>query len=318
LGLGDGRERNPRPPAEYFKFDQFELKLVWIDRAFGYVGRSFWLKLGTNLVSSQITSIKYKININSFEHLSATQLELNDLAVVTIKTDRPIAFENYHHCRPMGSFIFIDRINNQTVAAGMINFALRRATNIHKQKLEIDKTSRRQLNGHGSKVIWFTGISGSGKSTIANALEKALHVRGIRTYLLDGDNVRHELNCDLGFTDADRVENIRRVSEVAKLMVDAGIVVLTAFISPFQEERDMVRNLFEEGEFFELFVNTPLEIAERRDPKGLYKKARRGAIPNFTGIDSQYKHPANPELRIDTTSQSVEEAVEEILKCLEF
>ncbi len=298
--------------------DQFEVILVWMDREPGYVGRSFWLKLGTRLVNAQITAIKHKKNINNTEHLSATKLDFNDLYLVTVKTDRPIAFEPYHDCPPMGAFILIDRMSNRTVAAGMIEFGLRRATNVHRQKLDIDKASRRQLNGHGSQVLWFTGLSGSGKSTIANALEQALHARGIRTYILDGDNVRLGLNRDLGFTDEDRVENIRRVGEVAKLMVDAGVVVLTAFISPFEAERRMVRSLFEDGEFLEIFVDTPLEVAELRDPKGLYQKARCGEIPNFTGIDSPYEAPAKPELRLETSKQSVDQSVNEIMKFLQL
>ena len=298
--------------------DQFEVSLVWMDQGPGYIGRSVWLKLGTTQVNAHITAIKHKININTFEHLSATKLQLNDLAAVTVKTDRPIAFEPYRDCAPMGAFIFIDRMSNQTVAAGMIDFALRRASNVHIQQLDVDKAARRRLNAHTSRVLWFTGLSGSGKSTIANALEKALHERGFRTYILDGDNVRHGLNSDLGFTDADRVENIRRIGEVAKLMVDAGIVVLTAFISPFIVERAMVRELFEDGEFTEIFVDTPLTIAEERDPKGLYQKARRGEIPNFTGIDSPYEAPLEPELRIKTSKQSVDQAVDEILKFLDI
>jgi len=298
--------------------DQFQVNLVWMDQGPGYIGRSIWIKLGTALVNGHITAIKHKINITTFEHISATEIQMNDLAVVTVKTDRPVAFEPYKDCAPMGALIFIDRITNQTVAAGMIDFALRRASNVHRQQLDIDKLARRQLNGHTSRVLWFTGLSGSGKSTIANALERALHERGIRTYVLDGDNVRHGLNSDLGFKDADRVENIRRTAEVAKLMVDAGIVVLTAFISPFQAERVMVRNLFEDGEFTEIFVDTPLEVAEFRDPKGLYKKARRGEIPNFTGIDSSYEAPLEPELHIKTSEQSVEQAVNEIIKFLDF
>jgi len=298
--------------------DQFQVNLVWMDQGPGYIGRSIWIKLGTALVNGHITAIKHKINITTFEHISATEIQMNDLAVVTVKTDRPVAFEPYKDCAPMGALIFIDRITNQTVAAGMIDFALRRASNVHRQQLDIDKLARRQLNGHTSRVLWFTGLSGSGKSTIANALERALHERGIRTYVLDGDNVRHGLNSDLGFKDADRVENIRRTAEVAKLMVDAGIVVLTAFISPFQAERAMVRNLFEDGEFTEIFVDTPLEVAEFRDPKGLYKKARRGEIPNFTGIDSSYEAPLEPELHIKTSEQSVEQAVNEIIKFLDF
>ena len=298
--------------------DQFEVNLVWMDQEPGYLGRGVWFKLGTTLVNACITAIKHKININTFEHLSATKLQLNDLAVVTVKTDRPIAFEPYRDCAPMGAFIFIDRMSNRTVAAGMIDFALRRASNVHRQQLDVDKSARRQLNGHTSHVLRFTGLSGSGKSTIANALEKALHERGIRTYILDGDNVRHGLNSDLGFTDADRVENIRRIGEVAKLMVDAGVVVLTAFISPFRAERAMVRELFEDGEFTEIFVDTPLAIAEKRDPKGLYQKARRGEIPNFTGINSPYEAPLEPELHIKTSKQSVEQAVHELLKFLDF
>jgi bifunctional enzyme CysN/CysC len=289
-----------------------------MDKEVGYAGRSFWLKLGTTMVYAQITAIKHRININNFERLSATKLEFNELYLVVVKTDRPISFERYLDCPPMGAFILIDRISNQTVAAGMIEFALRRAANIHRQKLEIDKISRRQLNGHGSQVLWFTGLSGSGKSTIANALEKVLHARGIRTYLLDGDNLRQGLNSDLGFAEADRVENIRRVGEVAKLLVDAGIVVLTAFISPFQAERDSVRELFKEGEFWEIFVDTPLEVAEHRDPKGLYKKARQGEIPNFTGIGSPYEPPEKPEFHIKTTEQSAEQAVAQILKVVRF
>ncbi|MDA9649606.1 sulfate adenylyltransferase subunit CysN, partial [Alphaproteobacteria bacterium] len=298
--------------------DQFEVKLVWLDNDPGYVGRKVWLKLCTTQVNAHITAIKYKININTLEHLSATEIQTNDLAVVTVKTDRPVAFDPYRNCAPMGAFIFINRMTNRTEAAGMISFALRRASNLHRQKLDIGKADRRQLNGHSSRVLWLTGLSGSGKSTIANALEKALHERGIRSYILDGDNVRHGLNSDLGFTDADRVENIRRIGEVAKLMVDAGIVVLTAFISPFRTERATVRKLFEEGEFTEIFVDTPLEVAEFRDPKGLYQKARRGEIPNFTGINSPYEAPINPELRIETSKQSVELAVNEIMEFLDF
>ena len=298
--------------------DQFEINCVWMDQAPGYIGRSFWLKLGTTQVNARITDIKHKVNINTFEHLSAAQLELNDLSVVTIKTDRPIAFERYQDCAPMGALILIDRMSNQTVAAGMIAFALRRSSNVHRQQLEIDKNARRTLNGHTSRVLWFTGLSGSGKSTIANALEKELHAQGIRTYILDGDNVRHGLNSDLGFTDADRVENIRRIGEVAKLMVDAGIVVLSAFISPFRAERDMVRALFEDDEFIEIFVDTPLDVAETRDPKGLYKKARLGEIPNFTGIGSPYEAPETPDIHIHTEVESVEHIVKRLLKALDL
>lgn len=298
--------------------DQFELQLVWMDQEQGYVGRSYWMKIGNQLVNAQITDIKHKININTFEHLSAQKLELNDLSVVTLKTDKPIPFEAYKSCPGLGGLILIDRMSNQTVAAGMIQFALRRAKNVHRQKLDVDKDARRHMNGHTSKVLWFTGLSGSGKSTIANALEKALHERGIRTYILDGDNVRHGLNKDLGFTDADRIENIRRISEVAKLMLDAGVVVLTAFISPFRIERDMARQMFQEGEFIEIHVDTPLDVAESRDPKGLYKKARRGELPHFTGIDSPYEAPELPEVRVNTVERDVESIVKELIEKLEF
>ena len=298
--------------------DQFEVKLVWMDQEPGYLGRSYLLKIGTTQVSAQITDIKYKININTSEHLSATQLELNDFSVVTLKVDRPIPYESYQDCPPLGGFILIDRMTNRTIAAGMIDFALRRATNVHRQNLDVDKQARRHLNGHTSKVIWFTGLSGSGKSTIANALEMALHKQGIRTYILDGDNIRHRLNKDLGFTDADRVENIRRIAEVARLMLDAGVVVITAFISPFQAERDAARELFDKGDFVEVFVDTPLELAESRDVKGLYKKARKGEIPNFTGVNSPYEPPLDPEFHLDTKDQDIDTLVLELLAGLEF
>jgi len=298
--------------------DQFEVKLVWMDQEPGYLGRSYLLKIGTTQVGAQITDIKYNININTSEHLPATQLELNDFSVVTLKVDRPIPYESYQDCPPLGGFILIDRMTNQTIAAGMIDFALRRATNVHRQKLDVDKQARRHLNGHTSKVIWFTGLSGSGKSTIANALEMALHKQGIRTYILDGDNIRHRLNKDLGFTDADRVENIRRIAEVARLMLDAGMVVLTAFISPFQAERDAARELFDKGDFVEVFVDTPLELAESRDVKGLYKKARKGEIPNFTGVNSPYEPPLSPEFHLKTEDQEIDTLVQELLAGLEF
>ena len=298
--------------------DQFEIQLVWMDQEPGYLGRSYWMKIGNQLVNAQITNIKHKININTFEHLSAQKIELNDLCIVTLKTDKPIPYEPYKACPGIGGLILIDRMSNQTVAAGMIQFALRRAKNVHRHKLDIDKDARRHMNGHTSKVLWFTGLSGSGKSTIANALEKALHERGIRTYILDGDNIRHGLNKDLGFTDADRIENIRRISEVANLMVDAGVVVITAFISPFRTEREMARQMFEPGEFVEVFVDTPLEVAESRDPKGLYKKARRGELPHFTGIDSPYEEPLSPELRVNTVERDVETIVDELINKLEF
>ena len=298
--------------------DHFEIELMWMSQEPGYSGRSYLLKLGTSLVSAQITDIKHKININTYEKLSANTLEINDLCVVTLKTDHPIPFEKYEDCAGLGWLILIYRMSNQTIAAGMIRFALRRARNVHMHKLDIDKSARQSLNGHKSKVLWFTGLSGSGKSTIANALELELHSRGIRTYILDGDNIRHGLNNDLGFTDADRVENIRRISEVAKLMVDAGIVVITAFISPFKAERNMARALFEDGEFVEVFVDTPLELAESRDPKGLYKKARKGELPNFTGIDSPDEAPENPEMRVYTDTQDVDTIVKSLIAQMEL
>ena len=288
-----------------------------MDQEPGYLGRTLWLKLGTTQVNAHITAIKHKININTLEHLSATELQLNDLAVVTVKTDRPVAFEAYRDCAPMGAFIFIDRMTNQTVAAGMIDFALRRASNVHRQQLDVDKAARRQLNAHTSRVLWFTGLSGSGKSTIANALEKVLHERGVRTYILDGDNVRHGLNSDLGFTDADRVENIRRVAEVAKLMLDAGVIVMTAFISPFRQEREMAKNLIGSDHFVEVFVNTPLSICEQRDVKGLYTQAREGKIPNMTGVNSPYEKPCNADYET-SPDNPVSTTVNDIIKLIQF
>ena len=298
--------------------DQFEINLVWMDQEPGYLGRSYLLKMGTTTVNAQVSDIKHRRDINSFERLAASKLQLNDLSVVTLKTDKPIPYEIFSDCPSMGGFILIDRMSHRTVAAGMINHGLRRATNVHRHKLDVGKESRQRLNGHASRCIWFTGLSGSGKSTIANALEKTLHERGVRTFILDGDNLRHGLNTDLGFTDADRVENIRRAGEVAKLMVNAGVVVLCCFISPFRAEREMARTLFEDGEFVEIFVDTPLDVAESRDPKGLYKKARKGEIPNFTGISSPYEPPENPELRLNNIDSSIEEQVHTILGSLKL
>ena len=302
-------------PAEVA--DQFEVSLVWMDQEPGHHGRAYWLKTGTTRVNATITNIKYKYNVNTLEHLSTGNLALNDIAEATLSLDRGVAFEPYAKNRALGSFVLIDRFSNQTVAAGMINFALRRAKNIHRQKLAIDKAARESLNGHKARVLWFTGLSGAGKSSIADALEQRLHERGVRTYILDGDNIRHGLNQDLGFSDDDRIENIRRVAEVAKLMVDAGIVVLTAFISPFRAERDMARRLMDEGEFVEIFVDTPLEEAERRDTKGLYAKARRGELPNFTGVGSDYEAPENPELHLRAGIESIDVCVQEILDYLD-
>ncbi len=302
-------------PAEVA--DQFEVSLVWMDQEPGHHGRAYWLKTGTTRVNATMTNIKYKYNVNTLEHLSTGNLALNDIAEATLSLDRGVAFEPYATNRALGSFVLIDRFSNRTVAAGMINFALRRAKNIHRQKLAIDKAARESLNGHKARVLWFTGLSGAGKSSIADALEQRLHERGVRTYILDGDNIRHGLNQDLGFSDDDRIENIRRVAEVAKLMVDAGIVVLTAFISPFKAERDMARRLMDEGEFVEIFVDTPLEEAERRDTKGLYAKARRGELPNFTGVGSDYEAPDEPEIHLRAGVHSIESCVQEILDYLD-
>jgi len=269
--------------------DQFEADIVWMSRQAGHSGRTYSLKLAGQNVTATLASLKYQVDVNTGQQLASTALNLNEIARVTLNTQRPICFDDYGTTPQLGAFILIDNQTNDTVAAGMVRFALRRATNIHWQQIDIDKKARRALSEHTSKVFWLTGLSGSGKSTIANEFANELHARGIRTYILDGDNIRHGLNKDLGFTDADRVENIRRTAEVAKLMVDAGIVVLTALISPFRAERDMARSLFEEDEFVEVFVDTPIKICEQLDVKGLYKKVRAGEIPNFTGIGSPYE-----------------------------
>jgi len=294
--------------------DQFEVSLVWMDQEEGFIGRNYWMIIGTTKVNATIRDIKFKYNINTFEHISSQSLALNEISEVTLSLDKDVPYESYQACKAMGAFVLIDRYSHATVGAGMINFALRRAENVHRQALEIDKKARAKLNGHPGRALWFTGLSGSGKSTVANALEQALHEQGVHTYILDGDNVRHGLNRDLGFTDADRIENVRRVAEVTKLMVDAGIVVITSFISPFRSERRMARELFDAGEFVEVYVNVTLDQAEERDPKGLYKKARRGELPNFTGIDSAYEEPEMPEIELQTGERSVEECVEQILK----
>ena len=298
--------------------DHFEAKIFWMDNETGYAGREFIIKTGASSVNASITKIKHEIDVNTGKNVPSDKLCLNDCAVINLKTTKPIPFESFSKVPELGSFVLVNKITNQTAAAGMINFALRRATNIHKQNLDIDKDARNQLSGHRSKVIWFTGLSGSGKSTIANALERSLYQMGVRTYTLDGDNMRHGLCKDLGFTNSDRVENIRRVAEVAKLMVDSGVVVLTAFISPFESERQLARELFEKGEFFEVFVDTPLELAEARDPKGLYKKARAGVLQNFTGIDSPYERPKRSDLTVFPETHSVEEIVKEIIDILEI
>jgi bifunctional enzyme CysN/CysC len=314
VSRGDVLAASASPPAVA---DQFEATLVWFDEEAMLPGRPYLLKLGTRTVAAQVAEPKYKVNVNTLEQLAAKRLELNEIGVVTLSTDAPIAFDPYAENRDLGGFILIDRISNRTVGAGMLHFALRRSQNIHWQAMDVGKAQRADQKGQRARVVWLTGLSGAGKSTIANMVEKRLAAEGRHTYLLDGDNVRHGLNRDLGFTEADRVENIRRVAEVAKLMVDAGLIVLVSFISPFRAERRMARDLMGDREFVEVYVDTPLAEAERRDVKGLYAKARAGELKNFTGVDSPYEAPENAEIRIDTTKLSPEEAAEEIFAWLE-
>ena len=296
--------------------DQFESTIVWMADDALVPGRSYWLKLGTQMVSATVQAPKYTVNVNSMEHMAAKTLELNAIGVAEISTDKPIVFAPYADSHALGGFILIDKISNATVAAGMLHFSLRRAQNVHWQATDIGRDAHAMLKNQKPRILWFTGLSGSGKSTIANEVEKALHLMNRHTFLLDGDNVRHGLNKDLGFTETDRIENIRRVGEVAKLMADAGLIVLTAFISPFRAERDMVRAMLPEGEFVEIFVDTPLEVAEARDVKGLYKKARAGQLKNFTGIDSPYEPPEHPDIRVNTVEMSPAEAAEYIVRQL--
>jgi bifunctional enzyme CysN/CysC len=293
--------------------DQFEAVIVWMADEALLPGRPYWLKLGTQLLTATVHSPKYQVNVNTLEHLAAKTLTLNAIGIANLSTDKPLVFEAYEKSRSLGGFILIDKISNATVAAGMLHFALRRASNVHWQALDVDREAHASLKHQKPRLLWFTGLSGAGKSAIANLVQKKLHALGKHSFLLDGDNVRHGLNKDLGFTDADRVENIRRIGEVAKLMTDAGLIVLTAFISPFRAERRMVRGMLASGEFIEIYVETPLAVAEQRDVKGLYKKARAGELKHFTGIDSPYEPPENPEIRVNTVTTSADQAADEIV-----
>lgn len=296
--------------------DQFQVSLIWMHEQAMLAGRTYLMKIGGKTLPVTLSVPKYKINVNTMEHLAAKELALNEIGVCNLFTGQPIAFDAYKNNRETGSFILIDRLTNATIGAGLIEFSLRRSQNIHMQHVDVHKKARAEQMGQQPVLLWFTGLSGAGKSAIANLLETRLYARGRHTYLLDGDNVRHGLNRDLGFTDADRVENIRRVAEVSKLFVDAGMIVLTAFISPFRSEREMARGLLQEGEFIEIFVDTPLSVAEERDPKGLYKKVRRGELKNFTGIDSPYEVPDKPDIHIQTSKLTPEDAVDRIIAVL--
>ena len=296
--------------------DQFRVQLLWMDQEPMLPGRNYEIKIGTQTTLAVISDLRYTINVNTAEQVAARTMNANEIGVCNISLQRTVAFDPYESNKQTGAFILIDRYTKQTVAAGRFEYGLRRATNITRQEFNVDKSARAQLKSQKPCVLWFTGLSGSGKSTIANRVESELHALGHHTYILDGDNVRHGLNKDLGFTDADRVENIRRISEVSRLLADAGLIVLVSFISPFRSEREMARSLLEAGEFVEIFIDTPLNICEQRDPKGLYKKARAGEIANFTGIDSNYEAPIDPELRLDTTKLSVNASKSEIIEYL--
>ncbi|MEK1904205.1 MAG: adenylyl-sulfate kinase, partial [Pseudomonas sp.] len=296
--------------------DQFEATLVWMSEDAMLPGRPYLFKLGASTIGGAIGQLKFQLDVNSLDQLPGKTLELNEIGVCTLNLDRATAFDAYAENRDMGSFIVIDRFTHQTVGAGMLHFALRRSQNVHWQAVEVDKAARTRLNNHKPCVLWLTGLSGAGKSTIANLLERRLYAMGVHSYLLDGDNVRHGLNKDLGFTPVDRVENIRRIGEVSRLMVDAGLVVISAFISPYRAERELARSLVEDGEFIEVFVDTSLAEVEKRDPKGLYKKARRGELKNFTGIDSPYEAPERPEIHIETSRYSAEAAADHIVDLL--
>ncbi|RWU14845.1 sulfate adenylyltransferase subunit CysN [Xanthomonas phaseoli pv. manihotis str. CIO151] len=296
--------------------DQFAAHLLWMDDAALLPGRPYWLKIGTRTVTVSVSEIKHKVDVNTQERLAAKRLELNEVGYCNLALDEPIAFSPYARNRVLGGFILIDRQSNATVAAGTLEFALRRAGNVHWQHLDVDRSARARIKGQAPRVLWFTGLSGAGKSTVANLVDKRLHALGYHTFILDGDNVRHGLNRDLGFTDEDRVENIRRVAEVARLMADAGLIVLVSFISPFRAERQLARERFEQGEFVEVFVDVPLAVAEARDVKGLYRKARAGQIPNFTGIDSPYEAPQNPEIHLHADGENVEALAHHVLEYL--
>jgi len=296
----------------------FNVDLAWLSEIEGHKGRNYIAKIGTQKISCQITDIKYKYDVNTLDHIPSKTLNLNDICNATISLNKGVPFTNFHEDQSVGKLILIDSISNQTVGAAMINFSMRRASNIHKQELAITRDLRENMNGSKAKLLWFTGLSGSGKSTIANELEKYLFNKGIRTFVLDGDNIRHGLNNDLGFSDADRVENIRRVGEVSKLMLDAGLLVISSFISPFNSDRSMVKSLIGDDDFIEVFIDTPLDIAEKRDPKGLYKKARAGEIPNFTGISSPYEKPLSPNIIINTEKNNVKQCVKIICDFLDL
>jgi bifunctional enzyme CysN/CysC len=310
VSRGDVLAAADDPPAVG---NQFEATIIWMHEEPLLQGRAYLFKLGTKTVTATVAPIKYRVNVNTLEHLAAKKLDLNDIGVVGLELSSAIAFAPYAMSRVLGGFILIDRLTNNTVGAGLLHFALRRSENVHWQALDVNKRARAELCHQKPCILWFTGLSGAGKSTIANLVEKQLHADGRHTYLLDGDNVRHGLNKDLGFTDEDRVENIRRVAEVSRLMVDAGLIVIVSFISPFRSERRMARSLVGAGEFIEVFVDTPLQLAEARDAKGLYRKARSGELKNFTGIDSPYEVPENPEIRLDTTALTPEAAAAHVI-----
>ena len=303
---------------QIIKADQFASHLIWMDQEPMLPERNYIFRFNNSYINGKITDLVHSINVNSYEEVASKKLNLNDIAYCKVAIDKMHAISSYSNNQKLGSFVIIDPYNNKTIGVGMIDHALRRSSNISWHKMSINKKTRSELNSQKPCVVWFTGLSGSGKSTIANVLEQKLHTIGKRTYLLDGDNVRHGLNKDLGFTDTDRVENIRRVAEVSKLMVDAGLITLVSFISPFKSERQMARDLLSSDEFFEIFVNTPLEECEKRDPKGLYKKARAGELKNFTGIDSLYEEPENPDIILDTASSNAEELTDQIIKFLQL